>query len=69
MIDSRLNFYIDDDLAGKYDFQAPGVRGYEYNVLVYQNSSLAVGTHLISLEDGRPDVNKSIALLDYIVYT
>ncbi|THU80173.1 hypothetical protein K435DRAFT_785537 [Dendrothele bispora CBS 962.96] len=66
---SDMSFYIDDVLSGTFVKQAPGVQGYDYNVLVYKNESLSPGQHNFRLQNGHVNGTKSLVLLDKIVYT
>ncbi|KAH6916756.1 hypothetical protein BKA70DRAFT_310947 [Coprinopsis sp. MPI-PUGE-AT-0042] len=66
---SDMTFYIDGDLVGAFFRMAPGTPGYEYDVLVYQNTSIPEGQHTFTLTNGRVDGIRSLVLLDRIVYT
>ncbi|KAH9850678.1 hypothetical protein C2E23DRAFT_759957, partial [Lenzites betulinus] len=64
-----MSFFIDDEPVGRY-IQAPdGNTTYEYNVPVYVNQSLSNGLHTITVANGQYGADKSLLLLDYIVYT
>ncbi|KAI0825218.1 hypothetical protein BC628DRAFT_255421 [Trametes gibbosa] len=66
---SDMSFYIDDELVGRF-VQAPnGDPTYEYDVPVYVNQTLANGPHTLTVMNGQLGGNKSLILLDYIVYT
>ncbi|KAJ3557687.1 hypothetical protein NM688_g1338 [Phlebia brevispora] len=64
-----LTFYIDNHLAGSFEFFPPGNNGYNYSVLLYANSSIPQGTHTFTVQNGHSGGNTSLVLLDYLVYT
>ncbi|KAK0470409.1 uncharacterized protein EV420DRAFT_1473466 [Desarmillaria tabescens] len=66
---SDMSFYIDDDLVGQFIQATPGEPGFEYNVTVYSNSSIPVGQHRFTLQNGHIGGNKSLALFDALVYS
>ncbi|KAH9891100.1 hypothetical protein C8Q73DRAFT_651697 [Cubamyces lactineus] len=66
---SDMTFFIDGEPVGAFVQPPDGDTAYDYNVPVYTNMSLAAGAHEIVILAGQPNGNKSLILLDYIVYT
>ncbi|OJT13238.1 hypothetical protein TRAPUB_10257 [Trametes pubescens] len=66
---SDMSFFIDGELVGEFIQPPNGSTAYEYNVPVYVNKSLPAGSHTIAIVNGQPGANKSLVLLDYIVYS
>ncbi|KAI0367530.1 hypothetical protein BV20DRAFT_981334 [Pilatotrama ljubarskyi] len=66
---SDMSFFIDGELVGKFLQPPNGDTAYDYNVPVYVNRSLSAGQHSIAIVNGEVHGNKSLLLLDYIVYT
>ncbi|KAI0638986.1 hypothetical protein C8Q77DRAFT_1045880 [Trametes polyzona] len=66
---SDMSFYIDGELVGRFIQIANGDATYHYNVPVYVNESLPDGPHTIAIVNGQRGSDKSLVLLDYIVYT
>ncbi|KAI0358959.1 hypothetical protein OH77DRAFT_1121930 [Trametes cingulata] len=66
---SDMSFFLDGLLAGKFVQPPNGDAGFQYNVPVYVNESLPAGQHSIAIVNGELNGNKSLILLDYIVYT
>ncbi|KAF5377227.1 hypothetical protein D9615_006346 [Tricholomella constricta] len=66
---SDMTFLIDGDIVGTFVKPAPGTTGFDYNVTVYSNTSLAPGTHTITVQNGHVNGPKSLVILDRIVYT
>lgn len=64
-----MTFSIDGQTVGSFELAPTGQATYDYNVLVYANSSIPSGTHTFVLQNGQPGGAKSLVLLDYIVYT
>ena len=66
---SDMTFYIDGEEVGTYIKEPPGGTGFDYDVLVFEKTSLSPGEHEFILQNGRPDGLQSLVLLDRIVYT
>ncbi|KAI8983377.1 hypothetical protein BD414DRAFT_490726 [Trametes punicea] len=66
---SDMTFFLDGDEVGQFVRPPDGNATYEYNVPVYVNQSLAAGAHELAIVNGHLLGNKSLILLDYIVYT
>ncbi|KAI0336251.1 hypothetical protein GY45DRAFT_1333291 [Cubamyces sp. BRFM 1775] len=66
---SDMTFFIDGEQVGTFVQPPDGDTAYDYNVPVYANTSLAAGAHEIVILSGQPNGNKTLILLDYIVYT
>ncbi|KAF5365953.1 hypothetical protein D9758_006725 [Tetrapyrgos nigripes] len=66
-----MTFYIDRQVVGSYNKPAPAnSTGYDYNVLVYANTSLTPGLHTFVLQNGHKNSSSiSEAILDKIVYS
>ncbi|KAF9448665.1 hypothetical protein P691DRAFT_32509 [Macrolepiota fuliginosa MF-IS2] len=67
--DSDMTFYLDGDVVGTFVKNAPGTPGFIYNVCVYANDSLPSGEHFLQIQNGHTDGNKTLLLLDYLVYS
>ncbi|KAI0666261.1 hypothetical protein C8Q78DRAFT_1072504 [Trametes maxima] len=66
---SDMTFLLDGEQVGRFVRAAPGNPTYHYNVPVYVNESLPAGEHTITIVNGEPNGNRSLILLDYIVYS
>ncbi|KIY49193.1 hypothetical protein FISHEDRAFT_72541 [Fistulina hepatica ATCC 64428] len=66
---SVMTFYIDDVQRGTFYKAAPGENGYEYHVCVFSYDSLSSGDHTLLIQNGLVNGNKSLMLLDYIIYS
>ena len=66
---SDMTFFIDGEAVGSFQLPPTGEAVYDYNILVYANSSITSGVHTFALQNGRAGGAKSLVLLDYIVYT
>ncbi|EKM60717.1 uncharacterized protein PHACADRAFT_168032 [Phanerochaete carnosa HHB-10118-sp] len=66
---SDMTFFIDGQTMGSFELPPTGQADYDYNILVYANSSIPPGSHTFVLQNGRPGGAKSLVLLDYIAYT
>lgn len=66
---SDMTFFIDNQEAGSFSMLPSGATDYDYNVLVYSNTSIPAGSHLFTLQNGHIGGAKSLVLLDYIVYS
>ncbi|KAI1797505.1 hypothetical protein LXA43DRAFT_877148 [Ganoderma leucocontextum] len=66
---SDMSFLIDNALVGTFQQPPTGDSTSFYNVSVYVNDSLSPGQHTITIVNGEINGNKSLTLLDYIVYT
>ncbi|KAF5365956.1 hypothetical protein D9758_006726 [Tetrapyrgos nigripes] len=64
-----MTFYIDGQFVGALQKPAPGSSGYDYNVLVYVNTSLSPGLHTFVLQNGHVNGSNSLAIFDKIVYS
>lgn len=63
---AAITFYIDGVLVDEFShISGPD---YVYNVLVYANSSLSLGSHTITIVNGKPAGENSLFILDSIVY-
>jgi len=68
---SDMTFFIDNEVVGKF-VQAPTTESqpdYQYHVPVYVNHSMPAGIHTFTLQNGRIGGQKSLVLLDSIMYT
>lgn len=66
---SDMTFWIDGSKVGEFVRTAPGLPGYEHNVLVYRNTSIPDGKHTFMIQNGRVDGPVALMMLDRIVYT
>ena len=66
---SDMSFLIDSVPVGTFQLPPIGNSNYLYNTPVYVNDSLSPGQHTIAIVNGEVNGNKSLTLLDYIVYT
>ncbi|KAI0651454.1 hypothetical protein C8Q79DRAFT_899452 [Trametes meyenii] len=66
---SDMTFLLDGEQVGRFVRPAPGDTTYHYNVPVYVNESLPAGEHTITIVNGESNGNRSLILLDYIVYS
>lgn len=64
-----MKFLIDAQEAGVFQLPANGLKTFEYNTLVFSDTSLPPGPHTLTIQNGRIGGEKSLVLLDYIVYT
>ncbi|KAF8980270.1 hypothetical protein BDQ17DRAFT_1380793, partial [Cyathus striatus] len=60
---SNMTFYIDNEFVDN--------KTYQYNVLVYSNTSMIPGEHIFVLQNGQEGGggNKSLTLFDYLIYS
>ncbi|KAI0656478.1 hypothetical protein C8Q70DRAFT_1046820 [Cubamyces menziesii] len=65
---SDMSFFIDGEQAGQYVVPPDGDTSYAYNVPVFVKDGLAAGSHQLLIVNGRTGGNKSLVLLDYIIY-
>ncbi|KAF8891272.1 hypothetical protein BD779DRAFT_1514248 [Infundibulicybe gibba] len=69
---SDMSFFLDGSLVDTYSGIPPSTItskfGFQYNVLVYSNSSLQLGSHQLEIKNGLHS-NNSIIILDYISYS
>ena len=65
---SDMSFFIDGEKAGQYVVPPDGDTSYAYNVPVFVKDGLAAGSHQLLIVNGRTGGNKSLVLLDYIIY-
>ncbi|KAJ7585677.1 hypothetical protein C8J56DRAFT_788566 [Mycena floridula] len=67
---SDMTFIVDNQVVGTFvNEPQPGQSGFLYNVLVYANNSLADSRHILTIQNGHTDGEKSLILLDYIIYS
>ncbi|KAH6912767.1 hypothetical protein BKA70DRAFT_1559236 [Coprinopsis sp. MPI-PUGE-AT-0042] len=66
---SDMTFYIDGQEMGTFRQGPLRGDGFDYDALVYENTALAPRDHEFVLQNGRPDAQDSLVLLDRIVYT
>ncbi|KAH6912765.1 hypothetical protein BKA70DRAFT_1559235 [Coprinopsis sp. MPI-PUGE-AT-0042] len=66
---SDMTFYIDGQEVGTLVKEPPGGEGFDYDVLVYKNTSIPPGEHEFVIQNGRIGGDRSLILLDRIVYT
>lgn len=64
-----MTFFIDGDIAGTYSWTPTGATNYDYNVPVYANNSVQPGIHSFTLQNGHIGGSRSLALLDYVIYS
>ncbi|KAF8995265.1 hypothetical protein BDQ17DRAFT_1250938 [Cyathus striatus] len=50
---SNMTFYIDNEAVGHFERIPPGNNTYQYNVLVYSNTSMIPGEHIFVLQNGQ----------------
>ena len=67
----NVGFYIDNELQGDFVKPALGVNDiYDYNVSVFSISTLSPYVeHELVIQNGVVNGNKSLLLLDYIIYS
>lgn len=68
---SVMTFFINDEVVGTFT-SASSVRNeseYQYNVPVYVNRSMPAGVHKFTLQNGLKGGQRSLVMLDSIVYT
>ncbi|TFK30720.1 hypothetical protein FA15DRAFT_662752 [Coprinopsis marcescibilis] len=66
---SDMTFFIDNQRVGVFVRNPPGTPGFDYDVLVYQNTSIPPGPHELIIQNGNRNGPKSILMLDRIVYS
>jgi hypothetical protein len=64
-----MTFFIDGQQVGRFINNPPGTQGYDYDVLVYHNTTIPAGDHEFTLQNGNKDGPKALVLFDRIVYT
>ncbi|KAF5377159.1 hypothetical protein D9615_006416 [Tricholomella constricta] len=64
-----MTFLIDGQPAGNYTRQPTGEIDFEYNVLVFAHESLTNEGHTLTIQNGHVGGQRSLVLLDYIVYS
>ncbi|EMD41610.1 hypothetical protein CERSUDRAFT_120627 [Gelatoporia subvermispora B] len=66
-----LTFYIDGEVVGRFldTSQSPADELFNYNTLVYSNTSLSLDNHTFIMTNGQNTLQKSIVLLDFLQYT
>lgn len=64
-----MTFILDGQPVGSFELAPTGSTNYDYNMAVYANSSMPYGTHSFTLQGGSLGGEKSLVLLDYIVYS
>ncbi|KAI0327006.1 hypothetical protein GY45DRAFT_1257860 [Cubamyces sp. BRFM 1775] len=65
---SDMTFFVDGQQAGQYEVPPDGDTTYTYNVPVFVKEELTAGPHQLRIVNGRVNGNKSLILLDYIIY-
>ncbi|KAF8989057.1 hypothetical protein BDQ17DRAFT_1257251 [Cyathus striatus] len=70
---TNMTFHIDNEVVDHFE-QIPGPPGdgtYQYDVLVYSNTSMIPGEHIFVLQNGQEGGggNESLTLFDYLVYS
>ncbi|KAJ4468002.1 hypothetical protein C8J55DRAFT_208725 [Lentinula edodes] len=68
-ITTQMNFFIDGDAVGSYPPMSATVDGWQYDVVVYRNTSLSTAGHQLLIQSGEEDGEDAIILLDSIIYT
>ena len=70
---TNLSFLIDDELVGAYSHMPVGngsqPPAFQYNTLLYSNSSIPHGPHTFVLQNGHNGGPASIVLFDYMIYS
>ncbi|KAF8995268.1 hypothetical protein BDQ17DRAFT_1365873, partial [Cyathus striatus] len=70
-----MTFYIDSEFVGNFSHTprivSDQASSYQYNVLVYSNTSIIPGGHTFMLQNGQEGGggNKSLTLFDYLIYS
>ncbi|KAJ7630564.1 hypothetical protein FB45DRAFT_538441 [Roridomyces roridus] len=67
--DADMTFYIDSVPTSTFNSRGIGSTGYDYGVPVYSNTTLAMGMHNLTLQNGHVNGDQSLLILDSIVYT
>lgn len=67
--EAAQSFFIDGHHVGNYSFIPSGQPTFDYNVLLYHNTSIPPGRHEIILQNSWSGGPHSLILLDYIIYT
>jgi len=65
---SDMTFLMDGKPVGSFARTPTGGQTYDYNVLVYQNTSLPSGAHTLSIESGHGG-KIALTMLDRVVYS
>ncbi|KAF8995036.1 hypothetical protein BDQ17DRAFT_1430648 [Cyathus striatus] len=67
---TNMTFYIDGENVGQFE-RIPPASDWEYDVLVYSNSSLAARSHQFTLTNGQYGYGgqKSLVLFNYVIYS
>ena len=63
-----MTFFIDNEQVGIFTQTTNGDPSFQYNALVYRNTSLENAPHTFRLESGHLG-QQALVLLDYLVYT
>lgn len=67
---SDMTFFLDNAVVGSFERPPPGQPDqYAYNVMVFSRDSLPPGPHNLTIQNGHVDGEKSLLILDYIVYS
>ncbi|KAF8898337.1 hypothetical protein BD779DRAFT_1467 [Infundibulicybe gibba] len=67
---SDMSFFIDGEFVGTFAKPPPAnSSGFDYNVLVYSNTSISPRRHQLTIQNGHVNGPKSLIILDSIVYT
>lgn len=64
----NVSVQLDGQVVGRFEHHNTGQTGYQYNVTVYQNTSLEHGVHNVVIT-ARRDVNASYFAFDWAQYT
>ncbi|KAL0950657.1 hypothetical protein HGRIS_007443 [Hohenbuehelia grisea] len=66
---SDMTFLIDGSVADAFNKAPPNTEGYDYHHLVFSRDGLAPTEHTLEIQNGHVDKQKSLLILDSIVYT
>ena len=65
-----IYFYIDDEMVGNFKHTPNGTDGYyNYDVLLYSNTSMAHKEHVFMLQNGRESGQTSLVFFDYLIFS
>jgi hypothetical protein len=66
-----MTFFIDNEVVGTFSLASyiGNESEYQYNVPIYVNHSMPAGVHKFTLQNGQKRGQKSLIMLDSIVYT
>ncbi|KAK7694205.1 hypothetical protein QCA50_001385 [Cerrena zonata] len=66
---TNMLFFLDGEFMGSYQQFPNGDPTYEFNTMVYANSSIPNGHHTFTIQNGQLQAPGSLVLLDSIMYT